>query len=146
MVFLVVIYGNESWTRKKTERWRNDAFQLWCWRRHLRVPWTTKNQTKSTLKEINTEYSLKDCCWSWSSNTLATWMEEPRSFHSISHWERPCCWERVRQKKKGAAENEMAGWLHQFSGYDFEQTLGECGRQRSLMCCSPWDCEESDTT
>ena len=71
MVFPVVMYGWESWTIRKAERRRIDAFELWCWRRFLRVPWTARRSNQSILKEINTDYSLKG-----SSNTLATWCEE----------------------------------------------------------------------
>ena len=56
MVFPVVMYGCESWTVKKAERWRIDAFELWCWRRLLRVPWTARRSNQSILKEISTEY------------------------------------------------------------------------------------------
>ena len=59
MVFPVVIYGYESWTIKKTECQRIDAFELWCWRRLLRVPWTARRSNRSILKEINPEYSLE---------------------------------------------------------------------------------------
>ena len=59
MVFLVVMYGCESWTIKKAECWRIDAFELWCWRRLLRVPWTARRSNQSVLKEINPEYSLE---------------------------------------------------------------------------------------
>ena len=59
MVFPVVIYGFEGWTIKKVEPWRTDAFELWCWRRLLRVPWTTRRSHLSILKEISPEYSLK---------------------------------------------------------------------------------------
>ena len=59
MVFLVVMYGYESWTIKKTESQRTDAFELWCWRRFLRIPWTGRRSNQSTLKEISPEYSLK---------------------------------------------------------------------------------------
>ena len=59
MVFPVVMYGCESWTIKKTECQRIDAFELWCWRRFLRVPWTAKRSNQSILKEINPEYSLE---------------------------------------------------------------------------------------
>ena len=58
MVFLVVVYGCESWTIKKAERWRIDAFELWCWRRLLGVPWTTRRSNQSILKELSPEYSL----------------------------------------------------------------------------------------
>ena len=59
VVFLVVMYGCESWTIKKTEHLRTDAFKLWCWRRFLRVPWTARRSNQSILKEINPEYSLE---------------------------------------------------------------------------------------
>ena len=59
MIFPVVTYGCESWTIKKAERWRIDAFELWCWRRLLRVPWTARRSTQSILKEISPEYSLE---------------------------------------------------------------------------------------
>ena len=59
MVFPVVMYGYESWTVKKTERQRVDAFDLWCWRRLLRVPWTARRSNQSILKEISPEYSLE---------------------------------------------------------------------------------------
>jgi len=71
-VFPVVMYGCESWTVKKTERWRIDAFELWCWRRLLRVPWTARRSNQSILKEISPGCSLEGWCWSWNSNTLAT--------------------------------------------------------------------------
>ena len=59
MVFLVVMYGCESWTIKKAERWRIDAFELWCWRRLLRVPWIARSSNQSILKKISPEYSLE---------------------------------------------------------------------------------------
>ena len=59
MVFPVVMYGCESWTVKKAERWRIDAFEVWCWRRLLRVPWTARRSNQSILKEISLEYSLE---------------------------------------------------------------------------------------
>ena len=59
MVFLVVMYGCESWTIKKAERRRTDVFELWCWRRLLRVPWTARRSNQSTLNEISPEYSLE---------------------------------------------------------------------------------------
>ena len=77
MVFPVVMYGCESWTIKKAEHWRIDVFELWCWRRLLRVPWSERRSNQSILKEISPGCShWKDWCWSWNSNTLATWCEE----------------------------------------------------------------------
>ena len=76
MVSPVVMCGYESWTTKKAEHWRTDAFELWCWRRLLRVPSTARRSNQSILKEFGPEYSWKDWCWSWNSNTLATWCKE----------------------------------------------------------------------
>ena len=59
MVFSVVMYGRESWTIKKAEHWRTDAFELWCWKRLLRIPWMARRFNQSSLKEINPEYSLE---------------------------------------------------------------------------------------
>ena len=94
MVFPVVMYGCESWTIVKAERWRIDAFELRCWRRHLRVTWTARRSNQSILKEISPKYSLEGWCWSWNSNTLATWCEE------LTHWKRPWCWERLKAGRR----------------------------------------------
>ena len=59
MIFPLVMYGCESWTIKKADHWRIDAFELWCWRKHLRVPWTARRSNQSILKEISPEYSLE---------------------------------------------------------------------------------------
>ena len=100
MVFPVVMCGCESWTIKKAERWRIDAFELWCWRRVLRVPWTARRSNDSTLKEISPEYSPKDWCW----GTLATWWEE------LTHWKRPWCWERLKVGGEGD-DKAWDGWM-----------------------------------
>ena len=100
MVFPVVMYGCESWVVKKAERQRIDAFELWCWRRLLRVPWTARTSSQSILKEIRMGVHWKDWCWSWNSNPLATWCEE------LTHWKRPWCWERLR----AGGEGEDRGW------------------------------------
>ena len=94
MVFPVVMYGCESGTIKKAECQRIDAFELWCWRRLLRVPWTARSN-QSILKGISPEYSLKNWCWSWNSNTLATWWEE------LTPWKRSWCWERSKTGGEG---------------------------------------------
>ena len=99
MVFPVVTYGCKSWTVKKAECRKIDAFELWCWRRLLRVPWTARRSNLSVLKEISPEYHWKDWCWSWSSNTLATWCEEPSL-------ERSWFWARL----KAGGEGEDRGW------------------------------------
>ena len=100
LVFPVVMYGFESWTIKKAEH-RIDAFEPWCWGRLLRVPWTARryNQSWSYWKSV-LNIQWKDGCWSWSSNTLATWWEE------LSHLKRPWCWERL----KVGGEGDNRGW------------------------------------
>ena len=80
MVFSVVMYGCESLTIKKAEHWRTDAFELGCWRRLLRVPWTPRRANQSILEEISPEYHWKDWCWSWNSSPLATRCKE------LTHW------------------------------------------------------------
>ena len=90
MVFPVVMYGCESWTVKKAERWIIDAFEVRCWRRLLRVPWTARRSYQFILKEIILGVHWKDWCWRWNSNPLATWRKE------LTHWKRPWCWERLR--------------------------------------------------
>ena len=99
MVFPMIMYGCERWTVKKAERPRIDAFELWCWRRLLRVPWTARGSNQSILKEISPGCSWKDW-WSWNSNTLATWCEE------LTHLKRPWCWERL----KAGGEGNDRGW------------------------------------
>ena len=78
----------------------NDAFELRYWRRLLRVPWTTRRSNQFILKEISPEYSWKDWCWRWNSNTLATWWEQ------LTHLKRPQCWERL----KTPGEGDNIGW------------------------------------
>ena len=95
MVFPVVMYGCESWTVKKTEHWTTDAFELWCWRRLLRVSWTTRISNPSILKEISPEHSLEGLMLKLSSNTLATWWKE------LTHWKRAWCWERLKAGGEG---------------------------------------------
>ena len=100
MVFPVVMYGCESWTIKKAEHWSIDAFELWCWRRLLRVPWTARRSNQSILKKSVLNICWKDRCWSWNSNILATCCEEP------THWKRPWCWESLKAKR----EDGNRGW------------------------------------
>ena len=76
MVFPVVMYGCESWTIKKAERQRIDAFEMWCWRRLLRVPWTARKSNQSFLKEISPEYSLEGLMLKLKLSTLATCWQE----------------------------------------------------------------------
>ena len=95
MVFPVVMYGCESWTVKKAECRRIDAFELWCWRRLLRVPWTARRSNQSILKEISPGCSLEGLMLNLNSNTLATPCEE------LTHWKRPWCWEGLEAGGQG---------------------------------------------
>ena len=90
MVFPVVMYGCESWSIKKAECWKIDAFELWCWRRLLRVPWTARRSNPSIPKKSVLKIHWKDWCWSCNSNSLATWCK------NMTHLKRPQCWERLR--------------------------------------------------
>ena len=104
MVFPLVMYGCESWTIKKTECQRTDAFGVWCWRRLLRVPWTARRSNQSIQREINPEYSLGGLLWKWSSNNLATWCEE------TAYQKRPWCWERLKARGEGD-DRGWDGWM-----------------------------------
>ena len=131
MVFPVVMYGYERWTIKKVERRRINAFELLCWRRLLRVPWTAGRSNQSFLKEISPEYSfeglmLKPILW-------------PPDAKNWLIWKDPDAGKDWRQ-----AEDEMVGWHHRFDGHEFEQALGVGDRQGGLACCSPWGHKESD--
>ena len=116
----------------KAELQRNDAFEIWCWRRLLRVPWTTRRSNQSILKEINPEYHCKDWCLSWSCTTLATWCEE------LTHWKRPWCWGRLWQEKKGISKNVfnvLVGWHHWLNGH----AAAAKSRQSCPTFCDPID-------
>ena len=104
MVFPLVMYGCESWTIRKAECQRIDAFELWCWRRLLRVPWTAKRFNQSILKETVLGVHWKNWCWSWNSNPLATWCKE------LTHLKRPWCWERLTAGGEGDSRG-CDGWM-----------------------------------
>ena len=104
MVFPVVMYGYESWTIKKAECQRIDAFELWCWRRLLRIPWTARRSNQSILKEISPGCSLEGLKQSWNSNTLATSCKE------LTHWKRLWCWEGLGAGRKGD-DRGWDGWM-----------------------------------
>ena len=102
MVFPVVMYGCESWTIKKSERHRIDAFELWCLRRLLRVPSTATSSNQSILKEINLEYSLEGLMLKLRLQNFGPLCKE------MIYWKRLWCWEQW----KAGEEDEMVGWHH----------------------------------
>ena len=104
MVFPVVMYGCESWTIKKAERRRIDAFELWCWRRLLRVPWTPWRSNQSILKEISPEYSLEGLMLKLKLQYFGHLIEE------LSHWKRPWCWEGLKAGGEGD-DRRWDGWM-----------------------------------
>ena len=109
MVFPVVMYGCESWTVKKDKHRRTEAFELWCWRRLLRVPWTARRSNQSILKEISPGCSLVG-------------LMLKLTFQNFGHLvQRVDSLEKTRmQKEKGTTEDEMAGWHHGLDGRESE--------------------------
>ena len=106
MVFPVVMYGCESWTVKKAERRRINAFELWCWTRLLRVPWTARRSNQSILKEINSGISLEGMMLKLKLQYFGHLM---RRVDSLEKTDAGRDW---GQEEKGTTEDEMAGWHH----------------------------------
>ena len=131
MVFPVVMYGYENWTIKKAEHWRIGAFELWCWKRLLRVPWTARRSNQSILKEISPEYSLEGLIpklklqyfghLMWRTDSLQKTLMLGKIERRRSEW-----------------QYEIFGWHHQLDGHEFEQAQGGSEGKGSLACCSPW--------
>ena len=141
MVFPVVMYGCKSWIVKKAECWRIEAFELWCWRRLLRVPWTARRSNQSILKEISPGCSLEGLMlklklqYFWPPD-VKSWLigkdsDAGRDFG---------------QEEKGMTEDEVVGWHHWLEGHEFEWTLGVSDGQGGLKCCSSWGRKGSDRT
>ena len=120
---------------------RTDPFELRCWRRHLRVPWTPRRSNQSILKEISLEYSLEGL--DAEAETPILWPPDEKNWLIGKVPDAGKDW---RQEEKGTTEDEMVGWHHWLNGHEIEKALGIGDGQRSLECCSPWGCKESDTT
>ena len=138
IVFPVVMYRCKSWTIKKAECQRTDAFELWCWRRLLRVPWTTRRSNQSILKEISPEYSLEGLMLKLTLQYFGHLMWSADSLEDSD------AGKDRGQEEKGATKDEMVGWHHWLNGHEFEQTPGDSEGQGSLACCSPWALKKSD--
>ena len=141
MIFPVAMYGCEGWTIKKAEHQRTDAFEPWCWRRCLRVPWTAKGS-----KKVNPKGNQS---WIFIGRTVAE-AEAPTLWPpDAKNWlvgKDPDAGKDWKQEKKGTTEDEMVEWHHQLNGHESEQALGVGDRQGSLVCHSPRSRKESDTT
>ena len=130
--------GCESWTTKKAECRRIDAFELWCWRRLLRVPWTARRSNQSKLKEISPGCSLEGLMLKLKLQYFGHLMRRTDSFEKTlilgkiegRKWRR---WQRIR-------------WHHWLNPHGFRWTLGVGDGQGGLACCGSWDCKELDTT
>ena len=118
MVFPVVMYGCESWTVKKAECQRIDGFELWCWRRLLRVPWTARRSNPSILKEISPGCSLEGLML---KQTPVLWPPYAKSWLIGKDCDAGRDW---GQEEKGTAEDEMVGCQHRLDGHEFGWTPG----------------------
>jgi len=137
MVFPVVMCGCESWTIKKSEHRRIDAFELLCCRRLMRVPWTARKSSQSYRKSV-LNIHWKDWCWSWSSDTLATWWE-------LTHWNRPWCWERLKAGEGG--DRGWDGWLALLTRWTWVWiSSGSWWWTGKSGWCSQWGCKQWDRT
>ena len=139
--FPVVMYGCDSWTIKKAEYWRIHAFELWCWRRLLRVPWTAERSSQSILKEIRSGCSLEGLMLKLITPII--WPPDVKSWLTGKDPDAGKDW---GQEEKGTTEDQTVGWHHWLSGHGFQCTLGVDDGQGGLTYCNSWCCKESDTT
>ena len=124
------MYGCESWTVKKAEHQRIDAFELWCWRRLLSIPWTARRSSQSILKDFFGRNDAK-------AETPVLWPPHAKSWFTGKDPDAGRDW---GQEEKGTTEDEMAGWHHWLDGLESQWTPGVCGGQGGLACCDSWGC------
>ena len=140
MAFPVVMYGCESWTVKKAECWRIDAFELWCWRRILRVPWTVR---RSTVHPKGNQSWIFIGRTDVEAETPILWPPDAKSWLIGKDTDAGRNW---GQEQKGTTEDEMAGWHPRLDGHEFGWTPGVGNGQGGLAYCNPWDSKELDRT
>ena len=130
------------WELDCEEVWvlKNWCFELWCWRRLLRVPWTARRSNQSVLKEISPGCSLEGMMLKLK---LVLWPPHAKSWLTGKDSDAGRDW---RQEEKGTTEDEMAGWHHRFNGSEFDWTPGVGDGQGGLACCNLWGRKEVDTT
>ena len=141
MVFPMVMYGCESWTIKKAECRRIDAFELWCLRRLWRVPLTARRSNQSILKKINPGYSLEGLMLKLKLQYFGHLMQRTNSLEKTLMLGKT-----ESRRRRGWTEDEMVGWHHRLNGHAFEQTPGDSEGQGSLEYRSSWGHKELDTT
>ena len=125
------MYGCESWTIKKTEHQRTDAFKLLCWRRLLRLPWTAR------IKPCNPKGNPPWIFIGRTDEAEATILGPPDAKSWLTGKD-PDAGKDWRQEEKGATEDKMLGWHHWLNGHELQQTPGDGEGQESLVCCNPW--------
>ena len=148
------MYGCESWSIRKAEHWRTDAFELWCWSLFffffftlfyftilVRVPWTAKRSNQSILKEIIPQYSLEGLMLylQYFGHLYAKNWLTGKDADAEKDWR----WE---EKGRTEDEDEMVGWYLWLDGHEFGWTPGVGDGQGGLACCSPWGHKELDAT
>ena len=114
MVFPVFMYGFESWNIKKAEHRRIDAFELWCWRRLLRVPWTARRSNQFILKKISPEYSLEGLMLKLKLQYFGHLMQRTDSL------EKTLMLGKIEGRRRRRRQDEMVGWHHRLNGHEFE--------------------------
>ena len=137
MIFSVVMYGCESWTIKKAEHWSIGGFELWCWRRLLRVPWTVRRSNESILKEINPKYSLEGLILMLKLQYFGHLMQKAKSLEKT-----------MMLGKIEGRDGDNRGWDDWVASPTQWTWIWANSRnsegQGNLVCCSPWGCKESD--
>ena len=130
VVLPVVMYGCESWTIKKAEHQRSDAFELWCWRRLLRVPWTARRSNQSIQKEISPECSLEGLMLKLKFQYFGHLMQRTDSF------EKTLMPGKIEsERRRGLTEDEMVGWCHRLDGRELS-ALRELVMDREAWCAA----------
>ena len=129
MVYPIIMYGCESWAIKKADHQRIDAFELWCWRRFLRVPWTARRSNQSILKKINPEYSLEELMLKLKIQYFGHLM------WSADSLERPWCWERLRAGGE-VGDRVLDGWILSPSMDPSFSKLREIVKDREAWCAA----------
>ena len=138
MVFLVIMYRCESWTIKKAERRKFDAFELWYWRRLSRIPWMARRSNQSILKEISPEYSLEGLMLK-----LQYFGYLIRRAKSL---EKTLMLGNIEGRRETGDNRGWDGWMASLTRWKWVWVMGDGEGQGSLVCCSPWSRKEWDKT